>query len=70
MQFFVDTNLVKIRLSQGEAAQLLLYPQPDYSEPKVCENLSRLLRRAADGVFRKGNSPFRCAAGNRGWKLP
>ena len=47
MQFFVDTNLVKIRLSQGEAAQLLLYPQPDYSEPKVCENLSRLLRRAA-----------------------
>ena len=43
MQFFVDTNLVKIRLSQGEAAQLLLYPRPDYSEPKVCENLSRLL---------------------------
>ena len=47
MQFFVDRDTVRMLLSQKEAAQLLLYPQPDYSEPKVCENLSRLLRRAA-----------------------
>ena len=47
MQFFVDRDTVRMLLSQKEAAQLSLCPQPDCNDPKVCENLSRLLRRAA-----------------------
>ena len=47
MQFFVDTDTVRMLLSQKEAAQLSLCPQPDCSDPKVCQNLSRLIRRAA-----------------------
>ena len=70
MQFFVDRDTVRMLLSQKEAAQLSLCPQPDCNDPKVCENLSRLLRRAADGLSQKGNFPFRYAAGNRRWKLP
>ena len=47
MQFFVDRDTVRMLLSQKEAAQLSLCPQPDCNNPKVCENLSRLIRRAA-----------------------
>ena len=47
MQFFVDRDTVRMLLSQKEAAQLSLCSQPDCNDPKVCENLSRLLRRAA-----------------------
>ena len=47
MQFFVDSDSIRILLNQKEAAQLSLCPQPDCNDPKVCENLSRLLRRAA-----------------------
>ena len=47
MQFFVDRDTVRMLLSQKEAAQLSLCPQPDCNDPKVCENLSRLIRRAA-----------------------
>ena len=45
MQFFVDRDTVRMLLSQKEAAQLSLCSQPDCNDPKVCENLSRLLRR-------------------------
>ena len=38
MQFFVDRDTVRMLLSQKEAAQLSLCPQPDCNDPKVCEN--------------------------------
>ena len=49
MQFFVDRDTVRMLLSQKEAAQLSLCPQPDCNDPKVCENLSHLIRRACSG---------------------
>lgn len=34
MQFFVDRDTVRMLLSQKEAAQLSLCPQPDCNDPK------------------------------------